>query len=97
MIVVLVQPVGEPLQALGLARVHVGVALGVVADQHLGEVRVELLDVGAELLAVLEVELVLAGLLNHVPRRFRIGRHVDVRELHFVGLQEVLEIGRAHV
>ena len=62
--IVLVEPVGEPLQPLGLALVHLGVALGVVAHQHLGEVRVELLDVVAELVAVLEVELVLAGLLD---------------------------------
>ena len=62
--VVLVEPVGEALEPLGLAQVHLGVALRVVADEHLREVGVELLDVGAEVLAVLEVELVLAGLLD---------------------------------
>src|SRR3954451_17494402 len=61
---VLVQPVGEPLEALELALVHLGVAVGVVADEHLGEVGVELLDVRAEVLAVLEVELVLPALLD---------------------------------
>jgi hypothetical protein len=47
-----------------LALVHLGVAVGVVADQDLGEMGVEALDVVAELVAVLEVELVLAGLLD---------------------------------
>ena len=60
----LVEPVREPLEPLGLARVHALVAVRVVAHQHLGEVRVELLDVGAEVVAVLEVELVLARLLD---------------------------------
>ena len=62
--VVLVEPVGEALEPLRLALVHLGVALRVVAHQHLGEVRVELLDVVAELVAVVEVELVLTGLLD---------------------------------
>ena len=62
--VVLVEPVGEPLQLLCLAPVHLLVALGVVAHEHLREIGVELLDVGAEVLAVLEVELVLPGLLH---------------------------------
>ena len=56
----LVEPVGEPLEPLGLDAVHLGVAVGVVAHEHLREVGIELLDVGAEVLAVLEVELVLA-------------------------------------
>ena len=59
--VVRVEPVGEPLQPADLALVHLGVAVGVVADEDLREVGVELLDVLAEaVLAVLEVELVLA-------------------------------------
>jgi hypothetical protein len=59
-----VQPVGEALEALGLAPVHVRVAVGVVADEDLGEVAAEVRDVPAEVVAVLEVELVLAGLLD---------------------------------
>ena len=62
--IVFVQPIGEPLQPSELPLVHRRVAVGVVADQHLREVRVELLDVRAEIVAVLEVELVLAGLLD---------------------------------
>ncbi len=62
--VVLVEPVGEALEALRLALVHLRVAIGVVADEHLREVGVEALDVVAEVVAVLEVELVLAGLLD---------------------------------
>src|SRR5262249_27528984 len=37
---------------------------GVVADEHLGEVEVELLDVRGEILAVLEVELILTRFLD---------------------------------
>src|SRR5690606_26205011 len=73
--VTLVQPVREALELGVLALVELGVALGVVADEHLREVRVELLDVLAEGLAVLEVELVLAALLD---------RH---RELQAAGLR----------
>src|SRR3954447_9130270 len=63
--VVLVEPVGELLEPSELALVHLGVGVvRVVADEHLREVRVELLDVGAEVVAVLEVELVLAGFLD---------------------------------
>ena len=40
------QPVGELLQPPELARVELGVVLGVVTDQDLGEVRVEGLEVG---------------------------------------------------
>ena len=59
------QPVGQLLETAELALIHLRVrVVGVVADQHLGEVGVELLDVGAEVLAVVEVELVLAGLLD---------------------------------
>ena len=60
-----VQPVGQLLEPPELALVHHGVGVvGVVTDEHLGEVGVELLDVLAELGPVLEVELVLAGLLD---------------------------------
>jgi hypothetical protein len=45
----LVQPLGEPPQPARLAGVHLGVVLGVVADEHLGEARVEGLDVGEQL------------------------------------------------
>ena len=50
---VLVEPFGEAAQLLGLPLVHLAVALGVVADEHLGEVRVVLFDLLAELVAVL--------------------------------------------
>ena len=58
------EPVGETLQPLRLAAVHLRVPVRVVADQDLGEVGVEALDVVAEAVAVLEVELVLAALLD---------------------------------
>ena len=61
---VLVQPLGQTAQLLDLPLVHRLVALGVVADEHLGEVGVELLDLLAERVAVLEVEFVLSGLLD---------------------------------
>ena len=74
----LVQPLGEAAELLDLALVHRPVALGVVADEHLREVRVVLLDLLAELLAVLEVELVLARLLDRhrelVATRLRLAR-----------------------
>ena len=57
--VVLVQPVGELLEPLGLALVHLLVAVRVVTDEHLGGEQVVLGDVVAELVAVLELELVL--------------------------------------
>src|SRR5215208_2230150 len=61
---VVVEPVGETLEPLELALVHLAVGVvRVVADEDLGEVAVELLDVGAEVVAVVEVELVLTGLL----------------------------------
>ena len=76
----LVQPVAEPLQPAGLTLVHPLVALGVVADQHLGEVRVERLDVRAEVLLVLEVELLLPALLDRhrqpEPRGLRVAGDV---------------------
>ena len=59
LVAVVVEPVAEAGEPLGLAGVHLGVAVRVVADEHLREVGVELLDVGAEVVAVLEVELVL--------------------------------------
>ena len=74
----LVQPLGEAAELLDLALVHLPVAFGVVADEHLGEVRVVLLDLLAELVAVLEVELVLARLLDRhrelVAARLRLAR-----------------------
>src|SRR5579862_3549484 len=75
-----VQPLGERQQARRLALVHRLVALGVVADEHLREVRVELLDLVAEGLAVLELKLVLPGLLDRhrelVAARLRRARDV---------------------
>src|SRR5262249_35582463 len=55
-------------------------ALGVVADEHLREIRVELLDLVAELVAVLELELLLSRLLDGhrkaVAARLRLARDV---------------------
>ena len=45
---VVVEPVGELLEAAELALVHLRVAVRVVTDEHLGGERVELLDVRAE-------------------------------------------------
>ena len=59
-----VEPVAEPSQPLGLSPVQLGVAARVVADEHLRVGRVEGGDVLAEVVAVLEVELVLAALLD---------------------------------
>src|SRR4029079_3120510 len=59
-----------------------GVAGGVVANEHLGEVGVELLDVRAEVLAVLEIELPLAALLD---------RH---RQLDALVLDRLRDFGR---
>ena len=64
-----VQPVGELLQALGLTLVHLGVAVRVVPDEHLGGEQVVLLDVRGEVLAELELELVDAGLLGRHRQR----------------------------
>jgi hypothetical protein len=64
----LVQVVGQPLQTSRLPLVQRLLALRVVAHQHLAEGRLEHLDVLAELLAVLEVELVLAALLGRASR-----------------------------
>ncbi len=58
------QPVAQPREPLGLAAIQVRVAVRVVADKHFGECRIEGLDVGAEVLAVLEFELLLARPLH---------------------------------
>jgi hypothetical protein len=55
-----VQPIGQSLQLLQLLRVCACLAVGVVANQHLREVRIEALDVLAELISVLKIEHVLA-------------------------------------
>jgi hypothetical protein len=83
----LVEPVGQLLEAAELALVHPGVAVRVVADEHLGEVRVELLDVVAEGIAVLEVELLLAGLLD----RHREHEALLVRALRDVGAELLVD------
>ena len=58
------QVVGQPLQAGRLPPVQGRVAFRVVAHQHLAESRVESLDVLGEILAVLEIEFVLAALFG---------------------------------
>src|SRR5581483_1849512 len=76
----LVQPVGQALQTLGLASVQLRIAPWVVADEHLREGRIELLDVRAEVLPVLEVELILPTLLDRHRERHpvRLGLARDV-------------------
>src|ERR687891_79874 len=92
----LVQPVTQTLETLGLSSVHrVGFlpAVRVVADEHLGERGIELLDVRSKFLAVLEVELVLPALLDghgqDQPGRLRVPRGVGAELLvdeHACGL-----------
>ena len=84
------------LQARGLALVHLGVAVRVVADEHLGGEQVVLRDVGAEVVAVLEVELVLtphfsAGIVSERP--------CLARELRDVGAELLVDehAGRGRV
>jgi hypothetical protein len=55
-----VQPLAQAGETLGLAPVELAVAFGVVAHEDLGEGRIKSLDVPGEVLAVLEVELVLS-------------------------------------
>jgi hypothetical protein len=64
-----VQPVGQPLEAVELALVRLGVAVGVEADEDLREVRVVGLDVLAEGIPVLEVELAQPALLDRPGER----------------------------
>ena len=52
------------LESRRLAFVHAGVAVRVVAHQHLEEGRIEFLDVLPEVVSILEVELVLTALLG---------------------------------
>ena len=76
----LVQPLGELQQPRRLALVHLRIAFRVVAHEHLREVGVERLDVLAERVAVVEVELLLARLLDRhrelVAARLRLARDV---------------------
>ncbi len=58
------EPVAEAAQLGELLAIFAGLAVGVVADEHLREVGVEAFDVLAEVLAVLEVEHVLPGALG---------------------------------
>jgi hypothetical protein len=58
------QPVRKALQPLQLPLIQPRIVLGVVTDEHLREVRVELQDVLGEVVAVLEVELVLPRFLD---------------------------------
>src|SRR5262249_1190931 len=63
-----VQVVRQPLQPRRLPLVQGLLPLGVVTHQHLAEGRVHRLDVFGEVLAVLEIELVLAALLGRAGR-----------------------------
>src|ERR687894_1890097 len=60
----LVQPLAQGAESFTLPFVHPLIPLGVPAHEHLGERGVEGLDVGAEVVPVLEVELVLSALLD---------------------------------
>jgi hypothetical protein len=71
---VLVQPIREAGQPLGLAPVQRGVAVRVVAHEHLGERGVERLDVRGEVLPVLELELGLARLLHRHGQEMPFGQ-----------------------
>jgi hypothetical protein len=55
---------GQAFQSGNLPPVQCAVALGIIADQHLAEGRVEGLDMLHKILAILEVELVLPALLS---------------------------------
>src|SRR5947208_112613 len=59
---------GQPLQAIRLPPVQGGIALRVVAHQHLAEGRADDFDVVGEVFAVLEVELLLPALLGGTHR-----------------------------
>src|SRR2546427_12074258 len=59
---------GQPLQAIRLPPVQGGIALRVVAHQHLAEGRADDFDVVGEVFAVLEVELLLPALLGGTRR-----------------------------
>ena len=84
------QPAREFRQPGQLRPVHYGVAVGVVADEHLGEGGIEGFDVFAESRAVLEVELGEAALLDRhseyiaasprSPRHLRTELLVDARD-----------------
>ncbi len=70
------QVVGQPFQAGRLPLVQGLVALGVVAHEHLAEGRVHRFDVLGEVLAVLEIELVLPALLGGTGRGVAVFRGV---------------------
>src|ERR1019366_8913955 len=70
--IVRAQPSRRPREPPALAAVELRVAVGVVAHEHLGEVRVKRLDMLAELLPELEVELVLSGALDGHRQRERV-------------------------
>src|SRR3989442_937281 len=67
-VTLVVQILGQPLQAGRLTPVQGLIALRVVAHQHLAEARAEDLDVVGEVFAVLEVELLLPALLGGAHR-----------------------------
>src|SRR5207244_4683640 len=73
-----VEKVGEAAEAIGLGLVHRPIGLGAIADQHLTERRRELLDVPREVVAVLEVELVLPApfhaAYSQVPAPLRVAQ-----------------------
>ena len=70
------QVVGQPLQPRRLSPVQGGVALGVVAHQHLAERGIERVDVLREVLAVLEIELRLTALFGGARGRVSVRRRV---------------------
>ncbi len=67
------QPLAQPRQPPRLSLVQLGVALGVVPHQDLGERRVERLDVRPEVVAVLELKLLLAGPFDWHRERYALG------------------------
>src|SRR6266446_2442490 len=71
-----VQVLGESLQARRLSPVQRWIALRVIAHQDLAKRRLKGLDMLSEVLAVLEVELVLPALLGGTRERIALGRRI---------------------
>jgi len=72
----LVQVVGESFELLRLSPVQRRIALRVVAHEHLAKRGLKGLDVPTEVLAVLEVELVLTALLGGAGEHVALGRRI---------------------
>src|SRR5258708_40148764 len=67
---------GESLELVSLSAVQRCITLRVVAHEHLAKGRLEGLDVPGEVLAILELELVLPALLGGTGERVALGRRI---------------------